>query len=363
MSTHSFGRLFTITIFGESHGISIGVVIDGCPSGVKIQKEIIQKELDRRKPGQSTITTARQESDEVEILSGIFEEYSTGAPITLIVRNKNQRSKDYSLFQRIPRPSQIDYPAIMRFGEKVDLRGSGEFSGRITAAIVMAGSIAKLLLSQYRINIGAWVSQIGTIKDSNNYTVEQIQANIETNLVRTVDPTIADQMIKEIQAIQHEKDSIGGIISVQIENFPPGIGDPWFHSLESDIATAIFAIPGVRGIEFGKGFQAATMKGSDHNDSFCSENGKIWTKTNNSGGIIGGISIGTPILCQIAIKPTASIGKSQMTLNLENKQTTELKIEGRHDPCIVPRALVVVENMIAIVILDQILVNKSRVKS
>ncbi len=351
---NSFGRKLVITIFGESHGKGIGVTIDGIPSDLEINKELIQKDLNRRRPGQSKISTPRDEKDEFQIISGVQNNKTTGAPLTLFIENTNVRSKDYSLFRKIHRPSQIDYPALLRYGENVDLRGSGIFSGRLTAPIVMAGGIAKQILAKYNVQIGACVKQVGNIRDLGEYTVDEMQELTEKNIVRAVNPEVAKEMIDLIDSVRDEEDSIGGIVEVRVENYPKGIGDPWFQSLESMISWGITSIPAVRGIEFGTGFAAAEMKGSEHNDPYIINpiTQKVETSTNNCGGIIGGISIGTPIVFRVAIKPTASIGKPQKTLDFETQEMTELKIEGRHDPCIVPRALVGIEAMTAIVLLD-----------
>jgi chorismate synthase len=351
----TFGRKFKITVFGESHGKGIGVVIDGVPANLVINEDLIKTDLNRRRPGQSSISTPRNEKDQYEILSGIQNGRSTGAPLTFFIRNEDKKSKDYSLFRKIHRPSQIDYPAILRYGENVDLRGSGKFSGRLTAPIVIAGAIAKMILSKEKIKIGAYISQIGNIKDNANYSVQEILSKVETTIVRAIDDKIAGKMINLIEEIKKEEDSIGGIVTVQIEDFPAGIGDPLFQSLESSISAAILSIPSTRGIEFGAGFAAVEMKGSEHNDSYILENGKITTKTNNCGGIIGGISIGTPIKFRVPIKPTASIGKVQTTLNFETKKSDELIIEGRHDPCIAPRALVGIEAITSVVLVDHLL--------
>ena len=359
---NSFGTKFVITIFGESHGSGIGIVIDGVPSNLEIDKSVIQQELNRRRPGQSSISTPRDEKDQFKILSGIQNNKTTGAPLTLFIENKDTRSKDYSLFRKMHRPSQVDYPGILRFGENVDLRGSGLFSGRLTASIVMAGSIAKQILLAHNIKIGAYISQIGSIKDENTYSVDEISANVENTIVRAIDENKAQLMIDLITQLKDEHDSTGGIISVRVENYPKGVGNPWFNSIESVLSAGIFSIPAVKGVEFGSGFGAAKMKGSEHNDPYVIDDvtGKVSTKTNNNGGIIGGITIGAPIEFRVAIKPTASIGKKQHTLNFETKKMDDLVIEGRHDPCIAPRALIGIESMTAIVLLDFLMQNNSK---
>jgi chorismate synthase len=316
-------------------------------------------ELNRRRPGQNSITTPRNEADEFEIISGINNGQTTGAPICLMIHNTDTRSKDYEKHRNLPRPSQIDYPALLRFGSNVDLRGSGIFSGRLTAGIVMAGAIAKDILTTKGIQIGAFVSQIGSIIDNQDYSVKEIKSKVELTPVRAINSELAEKMFKLIENVKTDQDSIGGCVKVRIENFPSGVGDPWFHSLESDIAAAMLSIPATRGIEFGTGFKAAEMKGSEHNDPYQIQNGVITTVTNHAGGIVGGISIGTPITFRIPIKPTASIGKKQNTVNLTDKSNDSIEIEGRHDPCIVPRVLVAIEAMTAIVLLDHLLCSKS----
>ena len=348
----TFGRSLQITLFGGSHTPEIGVRIKGLPSQISIDKEHIQNELNRRRPGQNKLTTARKEADLFQITSGLHLGKTTGDPLIITIPNQDTKSKDYSIFKAIPRPSHVDYPARLRYGDDVDLRGSGRFSGRMTAPLVAAGAIAQQILHQQQIEIVAYASQIGNIRDLNEYDISTIRQEVDSNLVRTVDSKLAQKMVSLIQDVKSDNDSIGGVVSVRVEGFPAGMGDPWFHSLESDIAAAIMAIPGIRGIEFGTGFAAAKMRGSEHNDPFELQNGKISTKTNHCGGIIGGISIGTPITFRVAVKPTASIGKIQHSLNLETQSEVPLEIAGRHDPCIVPRIVVVLDAMVALVLLD-----------
>lgn len=355
----TFGRSLKISLFGGSHTEEIGVVVDGLPKDVEIDLETIQKELNRRRPGQNALVTARNEPDQFTITSGLQKGVTTGESLKIIIPNLDTKSKDYSVFKTLPRPSHVDYPAQLRYGKDVDLRGSGRFSGRMTAPLVAAGAIAQQILRDQNVQIGAYASQIGKIRDSQEYSVDLIKNGVETNLVRTVDKEIAQKMEEVIQRVKSEADSIGGVVTLRIEGFPAGVGDPWFHSLESDLAAAMMAIPGIRGIEFGTGFQAAEMQGSEHNDPFLLHEGKVSTKTNHCGGIIGGISIGTPIIFRVAVKPTASIGKIQHTLNFDTKKMDSLQIAGRHDPCIVPRVVVVLEAMTALVLLDASLVHKS----
>jgi chorismate synthase len=355
LCSNTFGKIFKITSFGESHGKVIGVIIDGVPAGFPIKMDEIQKELDRRKPGFSNLTTSRKEADKVEIFSGTLNGRATGAPICLMIENQDQISSDYEKIKNILRPSHADYSALKKYGGFADHRGSGRFSGRITAILVMAGAIAKQLLFNYGIKILAYTKQIGDIEDPNDYTsqdvdsINQIRAESE---VQSLNQEISNQMIKLIESVKSQKDSIGGIVSCIVKGIPPGIGDPFFDSLESNLSKAIFSIPAVRGIEFGVGFKAATMKGSEHNDPWIIVDNAIKTSKNDSGGIIGGISIGMPVVFNIAFKPPSSIGISQKSINFEKMEPEMLQVKGRHDPCIVPRAVSVVEAMTAIVLTD-----------
>lgn len=337
--------------FGESHGKCVGAVVDGCPAGLMLSEKDVQKELNRRRPGQSDLTTTRAEIDEVEILSGVFEGYTTGAPICMIVWNKDVDSSKYERVKYEPRPGHADYTGRVRYGGFNDYRGGGRFSGRITLSYVMGGAIAKKLLSEIlKIEILAHTIEIGGIK-AGSTNLEEIKQS-ENNPVRCADSEAAEKMIKRIKQVQGEKDSIGGIIECLALNVPAGLGDPVFNTLEGDLSKALYAIPAVKSVEFGSGVNAAKMTGSQHNDPFAIRDGKVITLSNYAGGILGGISNGMPITCRVTIKPTASIGKPQKTVNLKNMKETTIEIEGRHDPCIVPRAVPVVEAMVALVIVD-----------
>jgi chorismate synthase len=358
MGDNTLGEFFKITSFGESHGKLIGVVIDGVPAGLKIDLEFIQKELDLRKPGQSTLSSFRIEFDKVEVLSGTFNMFTTGAPLCLIIKNEDIDSKNYEKNKNKLRPSHSDYSAFKKFGGYADYRGSGRFSGRITASYVMAGAIAKQLLERYNIFVFAFTKSIGTIIDSQNYKIDAFKSLIsrrEQSLVRSLDSTLSQQMEEQIRKVKDNQDSIGGQIKCIVSNFPPGIGGPVFNSIESNLSKAIFSIPSIKGIEFGKGFKATEMKGSEHNDPWIIVNKVIKTSKNDSGGIIGGISTGMPIEFTVAVKPTASIGITQKTVNIKSMKEDTIKIEGKHDPCIVPRAVVVVEAMTSIVLVDYLL--------
>lgn len=352
MAGNSFGKAFAITCFGESHGKCVGIVIDGCPAGLPLSEKDIQTELDKRKPGATSISTPRVEEDKAEILSGIFKGHTTGAPICIIVWNKNIESEPYEEVRTKLRPGHADYTAYLRYGGFNDYRGGGRFSGRITIAYVMAGAVAKKLLKTMGTEILAHTVQIGKIELSKKVSYEEIRKNVYENAVRCADPQTAALMEKEILKVKSEGDSLGGIVECIALNYPAGIGDPIFDSLDADIAKIMFNIPGVKGVEIGAGFNAASMKGSENNDQFKIENGKVITETNNCGGILGGISNGMPITAKIAFKPTSSILKRQKTVDFERMKETELKLSGKYDPCIVPRAVPVVESCMAIVLVD-----------
>lgn len=352
MAGNSFGKAFAITCFGESHGKCVGVVIDGCPAGLPLSESDIQTELDKRKPGTTSISTPRTEEDKAEILSGVFNGYTTGAPICVIVWNKDIASEPYETVKKKPRPGHADYTAHLRYGGYNDYRGGGRFSGRITTAHVMAGAVAKKLLKTLGTEILAHTVQIGKVKLSKKVSYEEIRRNVYENAVRCADPQTAALMEREILKVKEEGDSLGGIVECIALNYPAGIGDPIFESLDADISKIMFNVPGVKGVEIGAGFEAASMKGSENNDQFKIENGKVVTKTNNCGGILGGISTGMPIIARIAFKPTSSILKRQKTVDLERMEAAELKLSGRYDPCVVPRAVPVVESCMAVVLAD-----------
>jgi len=359
MGDNTFGTKFKITSFGESHGKVVGIVIDGTPAGLEIDLTYIQNELDRRKPGQSIFTTSRKEQDKVKMLSGIFNNKTTGAPICLIIENQDVDSSNYETTRDLLRPSHVDYVILQKFGGFADYRGSGRFSGRITAGFVMAGAIAKQILNKNNISTFAYTRSIGNVEDIKDYSIEDLESfkqKREISPVRALDLELSEKMEKEIETVKKANDSIGGTISCIIKNVPPGIGGPLFNNLESNLSKGIFSIPAIKGIEFGAGFKASKMKGSEHNDPWTIKNGKVRTSKNDSGGIIGGISTGMPIIFTAAVKPTPSIGIAQKTVNIKTMKEEEIKIEGRSDPCIVPRAVVVVESIAAIIILDYLLI-------
>ncbi|MFX1327140.1 MAG: chorismate synthase [Promethearchaeota archaeon] len=356
---NSFGTIFRITSFGESHGNLIGIILDGVPAGIEFDLECIQNELDKRKPGQSYLTTTRIEEDRVKVLSGIFDNKTTGAPICLVIENKNIDSSIYEVYKDFLRPSHIDYPALKKYGGFSDYRGSGRFSGRITAGFVMAGALAKQILKKYKITIFAYTKSIGNVIDEENLPKEDLEKLIELrekSPVRSINSNKSKIMEHLIQEIKHQNDSIGGTIKCIVSNFPEGKGGPIFNSIESNISRAIFSIPAIKGIEFGAGFTSSRMKGSEHNDPWIVKNSIIQTIKNDAGGIIGGISTGMPIEFTIAVKPTSTIGVLQKTVNIKTMENVEIEFSGRHDPCIVPRIVPVVEAMTANVLLDCLLV-------
>lgn len=355
MAGNTFGKIFQITTFGESHGEAVGVIIDGCPPGIKLNYDFIQNELDRRKPGQSKITTQRKEEDKFEILSGVFEDTTTGMPISIMIRNADQRSKDYSHIADKYRPSHADYTYQQKYGIR-DYRGGGRSSARETAARVVAGAIAKLVLFEIGITIQAYVSQVGNIKLDKDYQELDLN-NTENNIVRCPDDDIAEKMISRIDEVRKEGDTIGGIVTCVIKNLPVGLGEPVFDKLHADLGKAMLGINAVKGFEYGSGFSGVELKGSEHNDIFYKDE-KISTKTNYSGGIQGGISNGEDIYFRVAFKPVATIMQVQETIDVDGNNV-EITGRGRHDPCVVPRAVPIVEAMSALVLLDHYLRNKT----
>lgn len=352
MAGNTFGKLFSLTTFGESHGVALGGVIDGCPSGLLIDMEFIQQELDRRRPGQSHIVTQRKEGDKVEFLSGIFEGKTTGTSIGFIIRNENQKSGDYDHNKDVYRPSHADYTYDAKYGIR-DHRGGGRSSARETVCRVVAGAIAKLILKKYGIDITAFTSQVGEIKVSADYQHLDL-TKIETTIVRCPDPLIAEEMIQKIEQVRKAGDTIGGVVSCVITGTPVGLGEPVFDKLHADLGKAMLNINAVKGFEYGSGFEGTKLLGSQHNDAFVASGSKIGVKTNHSGGIQGGISNGEDIYFRVAFKPVATLIQKQMTVNSKGEEV-EMMGKGRHDPCVLPRAVPIVEAMAAIVIVDHLL--------
>lgn len=358
MSGNSFGQLFKITTCGESHGGAVGVIIDGCPPGLEISESDIQIELDRRKPGQSAITTPRKEEDIIHILSGVFDGKTTGTPILLVAYNSDMRPEDYGELKDLYRPSHADFTYLMKYGRR-DFRGSGRASARETLARVAAGAIAKKYLQKHiNLEIFSYVEQVGDIRTDVDYkTVTQQQ--IEANIIRCPDQKIAQKMIKLIEEVRDDKDSIGGVIKGVIKNTPVGLGEPVFDKLSADLGKAMLSINAVKGFEMGSGFSGVTMRGSTHNDAFVMEHGKPVLKTNYAGGTLGGISTGEDIYFRVAFKPVSTIGKKQETVSVNHKNVT-VAASGRHDPCVLPRAVPIVDAMSALVIMDHLLRHKAQ---
>ncbi len=351
---NTFGNLFRITSFGESHGKAIGVIIDNCPPNIELSERDVQTELDRRRPGQSHITTPRDEKDQCEILSGIFEGKTTGTPIAVIVWNKNQESKDYSNIKDIFRPSHADLGYQQKYGIR-DYRGGGRSSARETIARVIGGAVAqKILKKRFDINVWGFVDQIGPDK------FENIDKSfVEENVLRMADKDQYENALKKVEAIKNSGDSIGGSVQVRIENPPVGLGSPVFGKLEAELSKAMMSVPATKGIEFGEGFDLVTKTGSESNDPFIAEDGKFHTQRNANGGILGGISTGDDIWFRVGIKPTSSIIQTQTTAN-KHGENVEIEIKGRHDPILVPRAVPILEAMAAIVILDHVMLHKGQ---
>lgn len=348
---NSYGTLFRISTFGESHGPAIGVIIDGCPAGLKIDEAFIQSELDRRKPGQSKITTQRKEDDTFKILSGVFEGKSTGTPIAIVIENQDQRSKDYSHIQNTFRPSHADYTYETKYGVR-DYRGGGRSSARETAARVAAGAIAKMLLNNAGVYVNAYVSQVGDLKAPHYSQLDFTKT--EDNIVRCPDADTAEKMIALIDQVRLDRDTIGGCVTCVIKNTPVGLGEPVFDKLHAELGKAMLSINAVKGFEYGSGFDGVTLRGSIHNDEFYNDGTRIRTKTNYSGGIQGGISNGEDIYFNVAFKPVATIMQDQPSVDKEGKETI-VAGKGRHDPCVVPRAVPIVEAMAALVVADFLL--------
>ena len=348
---NSLGRLFTITSFGESHGKCVGTIIDGCPAGLPIAEADIQKEVDKRRAGESVAATTRLEKDKVEILSGVSDGFTTGAPICLLIWNKDLDDSDYERIRFQLRPGHADYTAYVKYGGFNEWRGGGRFSGRITATYVMAGAIAKKLLNLIGMEIVAHTVEIGGIT-ARPMEFDEIRKNAGTDSLRCADPEASREMVKLIARAREEGDSLGGVVEGIARNVPVGLGEPVFDNLDGDLAKALLAIPAVKGVEFGAGFSVARMKGSENNDPFTIKDGKIVTVTNNAGGILGGISNGMPLMVRVAVKPTSSIAIEQETVDIKKRESTRISVRGRHDVCIVPRAVSAVEAMMAVTLGD-----------
>lgn len=352
---NSFGNNLQITLFGESHGPFIGAVLDGLTPGIKIDSEFIAHQLDLRRPN-GAISTSRVEPDDFQIVSGVFNDYTTGTPLCILIQNKVQKSKDYSATSQLARPGHADFSAECKYHGFQDYRGGGHFSGRITAALVAAGAIVIPVLQQKGIVIGSHIKSCGNINDL-EFSLEQKELRHQLEILNNkgfavLGDEVGKQMIEEIKNAANDGDSVGGVIETGIVGIPSGVGEPWFDSLESMLGHGLFSIPAVKGVQFGAGFDLVNSNGSTFNDSFCMENGKVVTKTNNNGGINGGISNGMPILFRCAVKPTPSIYKEQDTVNFKQMKNEKITIQGRHDPAIIHRARVVVDSITALVLYD-----------
>jgi len=348
---NTIGTSMRLTVLGTSHGPGIECIVDGCPAGLDITEGTIQQELDLRKPSDE-IGTSRKEEDRAEVLSGIVDGRTTGAPIAIFIRNRDVDSSKYEVFRRVPRPGHADYPALMKYGESHDLRGGGQFSGRMTALIVAAGAIAKTMLAKLNVRVAAYAQAIGSAVDEESHSFDDLIASTRQNPVRAASPSAAERMKVEILAARKAGDSVGGIVKCVAIGLPVGVGEPFFDTVEGELSKILFAIPAVKGVEFGAGFRAARMRGSEHNDPYAIVDGRVVTETNNAGGILGGLTNGMPLEFDVAFKPTASISAEQRSVDLKEMKSTALRIGGRHDPCIVPRAVVVVEGATAFVLAD-----------
>jgi chorismate synthase len=355
LAGNSIGKEFVVTTFGESHGKVVGVVVDGCPVGLPLIETDFQEELDRRIPSEPKIVSGRVEKDIAKILSGIFNGFTTGAPIALMVENKETQSSDYEALKDLPRPGHSDYPAHIKYGDFNDYRGGGRFSGRVTVALIMAGTIAKKLLGRYTIDVLAYTQSIGTVKTDKKFSAAEIRKNKNAAATRCPDLACAEKMEEAIINARKEGESLGGVIECIALNMPAGIGEPLFDALDADLAKALFGVPAVKGVEFGAGFKAAELTGSQNNDAFLLKNGKVLTSTENAGGILGGLSSGMPIMIRVAIKPTPSIAKEQKTVNLSSMENAAISVKGRHDPCVVPKAVPAIEAAVAITLADHLI--------
>ena len=355
LGSNSIGKEFVITCFGESHGRCVGAIIDGCPAGLPLAEEDIQKELDKRLPQKKEIVSARREKDAVELLSGVYEGFTTGAPICVLVWNKEVISDDYDSIRHTPRPGHADYPAKIKYLGFNDHRGGGRFSGRLTVAFVMAGAIAKKLLTLAGIEVLAYTTEIGGVKMASIPSLEDIRTKTYGSSVRCPEPKVAEKMEETILNAKKMGDSVGGIVECIASNVLVGIGEPVFDSLDAELAKMLFNVPAVKGVEFGVGFETARLKGSENNDSYIIHNGEIEAVTNNAGGVLGGLSSGMPIVVRVAVKPTPSISKKQKTVDMLNMADTTIQVKGRHDSCVVPKAVPVVEASVAVVLVDLLL--------
>ncbi|MBO3802781.1 MAG: chorismate synthase [Candidatus Brockarchaeota archaeon] len=350
MPGNSIGRMFVVTSFGESHGACVGSLVDGCPAGLELNAGEVQAFLDKRQ--RNVLGSPRREPDKLEILSGVFEGFTTGAPICLVIWNRDVDSSAYEEIRHVPRPGHADYAARARYGGFNDYRGGGRFSGRITAGFVAAGGVAKAVLGRIGVEVAAHSLSIGRVSVGGEFTIEKVKRAYESP-VRCADPEVSAKMVEEIAKAEAEGDSLGGVVEAIATGLPPGVGDPVFESLDSELAKALVSIPAVKAVGFGEGFGASALRGSENNDQFLSVDGKVSARTNRAGGVLGGLSSGMPLVVRVAFKPTPSIKREQRSVDLMSGKEVKIKLQGRFDPCVVPRAVPVVEAMCSIVLADQ----------
>lgn len=352
MWSNSIGKAFVVTCFGESHGPVVGVTIDGCPAGLPLSVSDIQRFLDLRIPQEKEVVSSRREPDIVETFSGLFQDHTTGAPLTLHIRNKDVRSSDYNALKDVVRPGHADYPAKIKFGGFSDYRGGGRLSGRMTAAFVAAGAIAQRLLAMFGVEVLAYTHSIDGVALQNPPGLDVVRKLTYENSMRCPDPVVAEKMRDAVLNAKADGDSVGGIVECTALNLPVGVGEPLFDALDSELAKILFGIPAVKGVEFGAGFGSTRLKGSENNDEYVIKDGRVLTLTNNSGGVLGGMSTGMPLIVRVAFKPPSSIAKEQRTVNVSQMEEAKLGVKGRHDPCVVPKAVPVVQGMVAIGLSD-----------
>jgi chorismate synthase len=352
MWSNSLGKAFTVTCFGESHGPGVGATLDGCPAGLSLTIDDLQQALDLRIPQEKEVVSTRREPDTVEIFSGVFQNHTTGAPITLNIRNKDAKSSDYEQLKDVVRPGHADYPAKVKYGGFSDYRGGGRLSGRMTAAFVAAGTIARKVLSQSGVEVLAYTREIGGVRLETSPNPDDARKLTYENSMRCPDAVAAEKMRDVVLSAKGDGDSVGGVVECTALNLPVGVGEPLFDALDSELAKILFGIPAVKGVEFGAGFQSSRLRGSENNDQYEIKEGKVTTLTNNSGGVLGGMSTGMPLLLRVAFKPPSSIARAQKTVNVSRMEEAIVSVKGRHDPCVVPKAVPVVQAMVAIGLVD-----------
>ncbi len=354
---NQWGRRFRLSIFGESHGLGVGITMDGVPAGIPFDGERLQRHLDRRRPGQSTLTTQRNEADQAKILTGVYDGHTTGAPLTVWIDNQDQRSRDYGDLDHVMRPGHSDYPAHVKYAGNNDFRGGGHFSGRLTAPLVAAGAVAMMILDDHDITVAAHLHQVGEHEGpGRRLSAAAINAAVQESQVFTAHAELESTFVERVESARRAKDSVGGIVAAHADGVPVGLGDPFFDSIESTLGHLYFSIPAVKGVDFGSGFDAVSMAGSQHNDAYqLDDHGNIRTATNHAGGILGGITDGAPLRARVAIKPASSIFQPQDTVDLDGPKATTITLKGRHDPCIAIRAVPVVRAATAIGLADALL--------